>query len=148
MNKSLISILKNSFFGILWSLSVTFGHLRSLSITFGHHRLRTSNFDLLTSASASAGGEHKLRPSARLRLTHLRSFSSTDGRTDVWTDGRKISPFYRTLSPIGAAALLQPKNCIKRGKGTADHMMPLNKFIFLVFMQFTDFFEEHQMQRL
>ena len=35
-----------------------------------------------------------------------------DVRTYIWTDirmdGRKISPFYRTLSPIGAAALLQP----------------------------------------
>ena len=30
----------------------------------------------------------------------------TDGRMDGRTDGRKISPFYRTSSPIGAAALL------------------------------------------
>ena len=28
----------------------------------------------------------------------------TGGRTNGRTDGRKISPFYRTLSPIGAAA--------------------------------------------
>ena len=28
----------------------------------------------------------------------------TDGRTDGQMDGRKISPFYRTSSPIGAAA--------------------------------------------
>ena len=27
-----------------------------------------------------------------------------NGRTDKRTNGRKISPFYRTLSPIGAAA--------------------------------------------
>ena len=43
-------------------------------------------------------------------------------------DGRKISPFYRTLSPIGAAALLPPmktKEKVEQGKGTADHLMPL-----------------------
>ena len=37
---------------------------------------------------------------------------TTDGRTDKQTnkrtDGRKITPFYRTLSPIGAVALLPP----------------------------------------
>ena len=52
----------------------------------------------------------------------------TDGRTDGWTNKQKISPFYRTLSPIGAAAPLQLNfnlKTIKRGKGTADHMMPL-----------------------
>ena len=32
----------------------------------------------------------------------------TDGRTDGRTDVRKISPFYRTLSPIRGAAPLQP----------------------------------------
>ena len=31
-------------------------------------------------------------------------YGRTYGRTYVRTDGRKISPFYRTLSPIGAAA--------------------------------------------
>ena len=50
-------------------------------------------------------------------------------------DGRKISPFYRTLSLIGAAAPLQPKfnskNCMKRGKDTADHMMPLGDWFYL-----------------
>ena len=57
----------------------------------------------------------------------------TDGQTDRWmdgqTDGWKISPFYRTSSPIGAAAQLQPKNCVKQGKGTADHMMPLGGWL-------------------
>ena len=70
----------------------------------------------------------------------------TDGRTDGWTDrptdrwmdrhmdeqldgqtnGQKIS-FYRTLFPIGAAALLPPMltRVIEQGKGTADHLMPL-----------------------
>ena len=33
-----------------------------------------------------------------------------DGQMNGRTDGRKISPFYRTLSPIGAAAPLQGRN--------------------------------------
>ena len=59
----------------------------------------------------------------------------TDGRTDGWMDGRtdgrmdkrtdikKIFPFYRTSSPIGAAALPPPmktKEKVEQGKGTAD----------------------------
>ena len=47
-------------------------------------------------------------------------------------DEQKISPFYRTSSPIGAAAPLQPNfnpKTIKRGKGTADHMMPLGAWL-------------------
>ena len=55
-----------------------------------------------------------------------------------WAEGGNGRTYGRTLgkSPIlhnfvpyrgrcPAAAQLQPKNCIKRGKGTADHMMPL-----------------------
>ena len=45
-----------------------------------------------------------------------------------WTDVRKISPFYRTLSPIGAAALPPPmktKEKVEQGKGAADHLMHL-----------------------
>ena len=52
----------------------------------------------------------------------------TDGRSDQRTYGRKISPFYRTSSPIGAAALPPPmktKEKVEQGKGTADHLMPL-----------------------
>ena len=55
-------------------------------------------------------------------------------RTDVRTDERKISPFYRTSSPIGAAALPPPmktKEKVEQGKGTADHLMPLGYFFFL-----------------
>ena len=51
-----------------------------------------------------------------------------DGRTDGRTKERKISPFYRTLSPIGAAALPPPmktKEKVEQVKGTADHLMPL-----------------------
>ena len=33
-----------------------------------------------------------------------RTYGRTYVRTDGWTDGRKISPFYRTLSPTRAAA--------------------------------------------
>ena len=49
-------------------------------------------------------------------------------RTYERTDERKISPFYRTSSPIGAAALPPPmktKEKVEQGKGTADHLMPL-----------------------
>ena len=49
-----------------------------------------------------------------------------DERTDVRT--YKISPFYRTLSPIGATALAAPmktKEKVEQGKGTADHLMLL-----------------------
>ena len=56
-----------------------------------------------------------------------------DGRTDERTNGRKISPFYRTLSPIGAAALPPPmktKEKVELGKGTADHLMPLGYFFY------------------
>ena len=57
---------------------------------------------------------------------------------------QKISPFYRTSSPIGAAVPLQPNyvwNIVsdanmllldtryKAGKGTADHMMPLGNWL-------------------
>ena len=34
--------------------------------------------------------------------------SGGNGQMDGWTDKQKISPFYMTLSPIGAAAPLQP----------------------------------------
>ena len=49
-------------------------------------------------------------------------------RTYGRTNERKISPFYRTSSPIGAAALPPPmktKEKVEQGKGTADHLMPL-----------------------
>ena len=40
-------------------------------------------------------------------------------------EGQKISPFYRTSSDIGAAALLPPMKTkeVEQGKGTADHFM-------------------------
>ena len=46
---------------------------------------------------------------------------------DRQTDKRKISPFYRTLAPIGAAALLPPMKTkeVEQGKESADHLMPL-----------------------
>ena len=40
--------------------------------------------------------------------------------------------FYRTSSPMGAAALPPPmktKEKVERGKGTADHLMPLGYFL-------------------
>ena len=55
------------------------------------------------------------------------------GRTDGQMNERKIS-FYRTSSPIGAAALpfpMKTKEKVEQGKGTADHLMPLG-YLFLV----------------
>ena len=52
---------------------------------------------------------------------------------DKRTDKQKISPLYRTLSPIWAAALLPPmktKEKEKQDKGTADHLMPLGYFFY------------------
>ena len=49
-------------------------------------------------------------------------------KTDGWMDEQKISSFYRTLSPIGAAVLPSPmktKEKVEQGKGTIDHLMPL-----------------------
>ena len=57
-----------------------------------------------------------------------------NGRMDVRTDERKISPFYRTSSPIGAAALPPPvktKEKVEQGKGTADHLMPLGNWLYV-----------------
>ena len=49
-----------------------------------------------------------------------------DRRTDVRTENLPIlQDFVPYWGCCPAAAQLQPKNCIKRGKGTADLMMPL-----------------------
>ena len=51
-----------------------------------------------------------LRPAwLGLRPGWMAQRGETDGRTDV----RKISPFYRTLSLIGATVLLPPKKTKK-----------------------------------
>ena len=58
-----------------------------------------------------------------------------DGRTNKWKKG-KITPFYRTSSPIGAAALPPPmktKEKVEQGKGTADHLMPLGDWFYQFF---------------
>ena len=44
-----------------------------------------------------------------------------DGQTDGWTDGRNFSPFYRTLSPIGAAAQ-KPAEMAKKVKIAKTHI--------------------------
>ena len=54
----------------------------------------------------------------------------TNGRTEKQKDRQKISPFYKTLSPIGAAALPPPmktKEKVEQGKGTAEHLMPYTR---------------------
>ena len=49
--------------------------------------------------------------------TDVRTYGCTDVRTYGCTDGRKISPFYRTSSPIGAAAQKElPKTSETNGK--------------------------------
>ena len=83
--------------------------------------------------SLSSGSSESPTPkSARSGVVRMDGWM--DGRMDDGrTDGRKISPFYRTSSPIGAAAPLQPNfnpKTIKRGKGTAVHMMPLGDWFF------------------
>ena len=50
----------------------------------------------------------------------------TDGRTENLPILQDFVP-YRGRCP--ATAQLQPKNCIKQGKGTADHMMPLGDWL-------------------
>ena len=51
------------------------------------------------------------------------------GRTDGLMNRWKISPFYRTSSPIGAAvlpSLIKTKEKVEQGKGTADYLMPFS----------------------
>ena len=60
---------------------------------------------------------------------------------DGWTNGRNFSPFYKTSSPIGAAALLPIHvnyQILEQGKGTADHMMPLGDWFFNEFPKIKD----------
>ena len=55
---------------------------------------------------------------------------------DGWADEQNFSPFYRTLSPIEAAALLHIHGhyqLLKQGKGTADQMMPLGNWLMFAF---------------
>merc|ERR1711895_315254 len=56
-----------------------------------------------------------------------------DGRTGGQTDGRTENlPILQDFVPYQgrcpATAQFKPKNYIKRGKGTADHMMPLGNW--------------------
>ena len=59
-----------------------------------------------------------------------------DGRTDKRMDGQTENlPILQDFVPYRgrcpATAQLQPKNYIKRGKGTADHMMPCGDWLAL-----------------
>ena len=54
----------------------------------------------------------------------------TDGRTEILPILQDFVP-YRGRCP--ATAQLRPKNYIKQGKGTADHMMPLGDWLSLKF---------------
>ena len=71
-----------------------------------------------------------------------------DGRTDGWTDGRTdrrtenlpiLQDFVPYQGRCPATAQLQLENCIKQGKGTADHMMPLGDWFPLEIVGFTNF---------
>ena len=58
-----------------------------------------------------------------------------DGRTDRRTDGETENcPILQDFVPYRgrcpATAQFQPQNCIKQGKGTADHMMPLGDWLY------------------
>ena len=53
----------------------------------------------------------------------------TDGCTDGWMENLRDFVRYRGRCP--ATVQLQPKNYIKRGKGTADHIMPLGNWLSL-----------------
>ena len=59
---------------------------------------------------------------------------------DGWTDGRTenlsiLQDFVPYRGRCPAAAQLQPKNCVKRDKGTADHIMPLGDWLEAVFCE-------------
>ena len=60
----------------------------------------------------------------------------TNGRTEKQKDRQKISPFYKTLSPIGAAALLPPKKT-KEGTAGQGSRWPFDAFGKLVFDEIT-----------
>ena len=59
--------------------------------------------------------------------TDVRTYVQTDGRTENLPILQDFVP-YRGRCP--ATAQLQLENCIKRGKGTADHMMPLGAWFY------------------
>ena len=52
---------------------------------------------------------------------------------DIQTDGLKIYLFFRNLTLIRGRCpgtnKIQLKNCVKRGKGTDDHLMPVGDWI-------------------
>ena len=76
---------------------------------------------------------HDHAKNQKISMSQSREKLITDGRTNERTDERKISPFYRTSSPIGAAALPPPmktKKKVEQGKGTGDHLMPLGYLFF------------------
>merc|ERR1739837_37277 len=66
----------------------------------------------------------------RQRRTHIETDGRTYGRTENLPILQDFVP-YRGHCP--ASAQLQPKNYIKRGKGTADHMMPLGDWFISLF---------------
>ena len=65
----------------------------------------------------------------------VRMYRCTDGHTYGRTENLPIlQDFVPYRGRCPATAQLQPENCIKRGKGTADHMMPLGDWFVFVFV--------------
>ena len=73
------------------------------------------------------------------KLTDGQTDGQTDGRTDGWTDrqmdGRMenlciLQDFVPYRGRCPTTAHFQPKNCIRRGKSTADHMTPLGDWLY------------------
>ena len=60
----------------------------------------------------------------------------TDGCRDGWTDGRtdewKISSFYRSSSPIGAAALISAMKAKKKSRAGQGNHCPFDAFGLLI----------------
>ena len=135
-------------FGHLWSLSIP-GWLQltnTMSPTPASRAILTSSVDICTSYFGTSWILFKLLlfpPSALSCLELAPPEGGTYVRTYKRTDERKISPFYRTSSPIGAAALPPPmktKEKVEQGKGTADHLMPLGYLFFYFFFYLFFFF--------
>merc|ERR1712168_1711118 len=103
----------------------------------GWLRLRPGRLGLRTGLLGPRPGWQGLRPGwlgLRPGWLGLRPgwMAQRGERTDGQTDRQKISPFYRTSSPNGAAALpppLKTKEKVEQGKGTADHLMSLGNLL-------------------
>ena len=89
----------------------------------------------LTSQGLDLASQDLARAFQHLAWASL-GLAQASGGADGWTDEQNFSPFYRTLSPIEAAALLYIHviyQILKQGKGTTDHLMPLGDWLMFTF---------------